>query len=278
MTPTPQLPVRLKEPQPIQTSPNSTQSTLSSARTIIRERLSPSTPVASTPEKISPNVPRRILTNRTPPNKQVNRQRINRGATANHRVQRRRVGVHFSEVAAHTAKCDVCNKRNKNGMSRCQNCGWQICRKCLTDRNGDRTHASFGATHVPEGGGDMPVSLPPVDVAQDCRSAESIADVRAAQTLLDLGSFCNAAGTTSTTSVVRGISDGQRVVHAPRQVLRQQVDALSTDSDMTLSIVGDEWPQDEADIPIGEDGLPVGYIITRRNPARAARPSTKMAE
>ncbi|KAJ5686524.1 hypothetical protein N7536_009143 [Penicillium majusculum] len=279
MTPTPQLPVRLKEPQPIQTSPTSTQSTLSSSRTIIRGRLSPSTPVTSTPEKISPNVPRRILTNRAPPNKQVNRQRINRDATANHRVQRRRVGVHFSEVAAHTAKCDVCNKRNKNGMSRCQNCGWQICRKCLTDRNGDRTHASFGATHVPEGGGDMPVSLPPVDVAQDCRSAESIADVRAAQTLLDLGSFCNAAGTTSTTGVVRGISDGQRVVHAPRQVLRQQVDALSTDSDMTLSIVGDEeWPQDEADIPIGEDGLPVGYIITRRNPARAARPSTKMAE
>ena len=69
------------------------------------------------------------------------------------------------------------------------------------------------------------------------------------------------------------------MVHAPRRVLRQQVDALSTDSDMTLSIAEDEeWPQDEADIPIGEDGLPVGYIITRRNPARAARPSTKMAE
>ncbi|KAF7529785.1 hypothetical protein PCG10_006116 [Penicillium crustosum] len=279
LTPTPQLPVRLKEPQPIQTSPTSTQSTLSSAQTIIRERLSTSTPVASTPENISPNVPRRILTNRAPPNKQVNRQRINRDATANHRVQRRRVGVHFSEVAAHTAKCDVCNKRNKNGMSRCQNCGWQICRKCLTDRNGDRTHASFGATHVPEGGGDMPVSLPPVDVGQGRQSAESIADVRAAQTLLDLGSFGSAAGTTSTIGVVRCISDGQRVVHAPRRVLRQQVDALSTDSDMTLSIAEDEeWPQDEADIPIGEDGLPVGYIITRRNPARAARPSTKMAE
>lgn len=125
----------------------------------------------------------------------------------------------------------------------------------------------------------MPLSLPPVDVAQDCRSTESIADVRAAQTLLDLGSFCNAAGTSSATGVMGGISDGQRMVHAPRRVLRQQVDALSTDSDMTLSIAGDEeWPQDEADIPIGEDGLPVGYIITRRNPARAARPSTKMAE
>ncbi|OQD60022.1 hypothetical protein PENPOL_c033G09842 [Penicillium polonicum] len=278
MTPTPRLPVRLKDPQPIQTSPTSTQSTLSSAQTTIRERLSPSTPVAST-TNIPANAPRRIPTNRVPPNKQVNRQRINRDATANHRVQRRRVGVHFSEVAAHTAKCDVCNKRNKNGMSRCQNCGWQICRKCLTDRNGDRTHASFGATHVPEGSGDMPVSLPPVDGAQDRRSAESIADVRAAQTLLDLGSFGNPTGTTNTTGVVRGIAGGQRVVHAPRRLLQQQVDSLSTDSDMTLSIGGDEeWPRDETDIPIGEDGLPVGYIITRRNPARAARPSTKMAE
>lgn len=125
----------------------------------------------------------------------------------------------------------------------------------------------------------MPVSLPPVDGAQDRRSAESIADVRAAQTLLDLGSFGNPTGTTNTTGVVRGIAGGQRVVHAPRRLLQQQVDSLSTDSDMTLSIAGDEeWPRDETDIPIGEDGLPVGYIITRRNPARAARPSTKMAE
>ncbi|KAJ5940102.1 hypothetical protein N7516_000270 [Penicillium verrucosum] len=278
MTLAPGLPVRLKEPQPIQTSPTSTQSTLSSAQTTIRERLSPNTPVAST-TKTPANAPRRIPTNRAQPNKQINRQRINRDATANHRVQRRRIGVHFSEVAAHTAKCDVCNKRNKNGMSRCQNCGWQICRKCLSDRNGDRTHASFGATHVPEGGGDMPLSLPPVDGTQDRRSSESIAHVRAAQTLLDLGSLVNPTGTTGTTRVVRGIAGGQTVVHGPRRVMQQQIDSLSTDSDMTLSITGEEvWPQDETDIPIGEDGLPVGYIITRRNPARAARPSTKMAE
>jgi hypothetical protein len=124
----------------------------------------------------------------------------------------------------------------------------------------------------------MPVSLAPMDRAQEHRSSESIADVRAAQTLLDLGAFGNATGTTSATGILRGSAGGQRVVHAPRRVLQQQVDALSTDSDMTLSIAGDEWPQDETDIPIGEDGLPVGYIITRRNPARAARPSTKMAE
>lgn len=125
----------------------------------------------------------------------------------------------------------------------------------------------------------MPVSLPPVDGTQDRRSSESVAHVRAAQTLLDLGSLVNATGTTGSTHVVRGIAGGQRVVHGPRRVLQQQTDSLSTGSDMTLSIAGDdEWPQDETDIPIGDDGLPVGYIITRRNPARAARPSTRMAE
>ncbi|CAG7944336.1 unnamed protein product [Penicillium nalgiovense] len=277
----PPLAIRPKETETLQTSPTPTQSTISSAPTARRETLSPSTQVPSTPEKISSNAPRPIPTNQVPPNKQINRQRINRDAAANHRVQRRRVGVHFSEVAAHTAKCDVCNKRNKNGMSRCQNCGWQVCRKCLTDRNGDRTHASFGATHVPEGGGDMPVSSPPVDGTQDCGYSKSIAEVRAAQTLLDLGSFSNGTGTgiPTTTGEVKGAAGGQKVPPARRRVLRQQGDALSTDSDTTLSVVEDEeWARDESDIPIGEDGLPIGYVITRRNPARAARPSTKMAE
>lgn len=125
----------------------------------------------------------------------------------------------------------------------------------------------------------MPVSMPSVDGNQDRRTSESIADVRAAQTLLDLGSFGNATGAPSTTGNVKGNAGGQKVVPARGRVLQKQVDALSTDSDMTVSVVGDEeWPQNEPDIPIGEDGLPVGYIITRRNPARAARPSTKMAE
>ncbi|KAJ5959501.1 uncharacterized protein N7479_006651 [Penicillium vulpinum] len=273
INPTPQLPLRPKE---IQSSPTPTQSTLSSAQSTLRGPLSPSTEVSSTPEKVSPNLTRQILTNRQPPNGQA-RQRVSRDAAATHRAQRRRVGVHFSEVAAHTAKCDVCNKRNKNGMSRCQNCGWQVCRKCLTDRNGDRTHASFGATHVPEGGGDMPVSLPSVDGNQDRRRSDSTVEVRAAQTLLDLGSFGNS--TPSATCEVASNGGGQKVAAALAPVLQQQVDALSTDSDMTLSVVGDEeWPQDEPDVPIGEDGLPIGYIITRRNPARAARPSAKMAE
>jgi hypothetical protein len=127
-------------------------------------------------------------------------------------------------------------------------------------------------------GGDIPVSLSSMDGSQD-RSSESIAQVRAAQTLLDLGSFGNGTGTSSTSSGEGSKPGGRKVGSARGQVLQQQVDALSTDSDMTLSVVGDqEWPQDDNDIPIGEDGLPIGYIITRRNPARAARPSTKMAE
>ncbi|KAJ5796291.1 uncharacterized protein N7518_004831 [Penicillium psychrosexuale] len=268
----PQIPLHVKEAQPVQASPAPTQSTLNSAQTTLRDPRSPSTQVSSTSKKISSNPIRPVSTNRVPPN---GRQMASRDAAANHRSQRRRVGVNFSEVAAHTAKCDVCNKRNKNGMSRCQNCGWQVCRKCLTDRNGDHTHASFGAIHVPEGGGDMPLSLPSLDGTQDRLSSES-AHVRAAQTLLDLGSFGN--GTPSATSDVQSNTGGQKMAPARGQVLEPQVDALSTDSDMTMSVVGDEWPHDESDIPIGDDGLPVGYIITRRNPARAARPATKLAE
>ena len=127
----------------------------------------------------------------------------------------------------------------------------------------------------------MPVSSPPVDENQDRGSSKSIAEVRAAQTLLHLGSFSNGirTGTPSTTGDVKGTAGGHKEAPARGRVLKQQGDALSTDSDMTLSVVGDEeWIQDDSDIPIGEDGLPLGYVITRRNPVRAARPSTKMAE
>ncbi|KAJ5435135.1 Nucleic acid-binding OB-fold [Penicillium cf. griseofulvum] len=271
----------LLPPDPSQNaSPIPTQSTPSSAQTTLTLRGPPSPiiPVSATQEETSPSQTQEILANRQRPIEQTRRQRVNRDAAANHRARRRRVGVHFSEVAAHTAKCDVCNKRNKNGMARCQNCGWQICRKCLTDRNGDRTHASFGATHVPEGGRYMPISLPSIDGSQD-RSSESIAQVRAAQTLLDLGSFGNGTGTSSTSGDVRSKASGRNMASARGPGLQQKADALSTDSDMTLSVVGDQvWPQDEPDVPIGEDGLPIGYIIIRRNPARAARPSTKMAD
>lgn len=57
--------------------------------------------------------------------------------------------VEFEDLAAHTAKCDVCDKRNTDGMVRCKPCGWQCCRRCLSERGGDRTHPKAGNLHVP---------------------------------------------------------------------------------------------------------------------------------
>ncbi|KAJ5727295.1 hypothetical protein N7493_005115 [Penicillium malachiteum] len=73
------------------------------------------------------------------------------GQTSTPRSQRPKPNlvVEFTDVAAHTAKCDQCNGRNKDGMTRCATCGWQCCRKCLNNRHGDRTHPSFTSTHVP---------------------------------------------------------------------------------------------------------------------------------
>ncbi|KAJ5776353.1 uncharacterized protein N7511_001364 [Penicillium nucicola] len=60
----------------------------------------------------------------------------------------REIVVSFSDVAAHTAKCDEGNERNRDGMSRCNLCGWQICRACINRRAGDRSHSSFGSDHI----------------------------------------------------------------------------------------------------------------------------------
>ncbi|KAJ5287443.1 hypothetical protein N7478_003129 [Penicillium angulare] len=54
----------------------------------------------------------------------------------------------FTEVAAHTAKCDECNHRNTDGMSRCNLCGWQCCRKCLGNRGQNRSHVSSTGYHT----------------------------------------------------------------------------------------------------------------------------------
>src|SRR5699024_1694632 len=42
----------------------------------------------------------------------------------------RPIRTRFVNVVARTAKCDVCNKRNAIGMTRCVGCGWQSCHAC----------------------------------------------------------------------------------------------------------------------------------------------------
>jgi hypothetical protein len=49
-------------------------------------------------------------------------------------------------------------------------------------------------------------------------------------------------------------------------------------TDLTSASVSASQPMDEPDVPIGDDGLPLQYQITRRNPKRRARPSSRMAE
>ncbi|KNG82532.1 hypothetical protein ANOM_009663 [Aspergillus nomiae NRRL 13137] len=54
----------------------------------------------------------------------------------------------FEELATHTAKCDICNKRNSSGMSRCLTCGWQTCNPCTIARGYFRTHHVNGNIHT----------------------------------------------------------------------------------------------------------------------------------
>lgn len=54
----------------------------------------------------------------------------------------------FEVVAAHTAKCDLCNTRNDSGMSRCQSCGWQSCYACTISNGCTRTHNAGSRTHT----------------------------------------------------------------------------------------------------------------------------------
>ncbi|KAJ5129566.1 uncharacterized protein N7515_005605 [Penicillium bovifimosum] len=258
--PTRNLPIRERLSE---ISSTTIQWSVSPAPTPSSSQLSPSSEPWS-PETRPIHPPRPPLADRNPnePLRSRPRDQPEPSPVSYPRTQRRRIGVAFQDVAAHTAKCDVCNKRNKNGMSRCQNCGWQICRKCVSDRGADRTHASFGATHVPERNEDTGQVSPAVEHGEE---------VRAAQSLLDLGAYGN-----RDPSAVESPENSRRDGPSPVAVRGSQLgDALSTDSELTL--YAGEWPDEEDDVPIGEDGLPLGYVITRRNPSRAARPS-KMAE
>lgn len=186
------------------------------------------------------------------------------------RPQRRKVGVQFTEVAAHTAKCDECNRRNQGGMSRCKNCGWQICRKCKNDRAGDQSHASFGATHVPEVGGDVPL-----DGTHDKQTSCESPALEAAQTLIELAD-----------NIIPAQNDGRdgrkdNYLHMGvlgDEKLDEEADDVSIDSDVTMSMVGDDEGRENDTEMVVDDGLLIGYLIARRNPTRAARPSCKMTE
>ncbi|CAG7941646.1 unnamed protein product [Penicillium salamii] len=208
----------------------------------IKEAPSPS-PCSTTTEKQRPDPQPQAPQPRTRKHKAE--------APESNRHRLRKISVQFTEVAAHTAKCDECNKRNQSGMSRCKHCGWQICNQCKNDRGGDQSHASFGAIHVPEIGGDV------LDGAHD-RRVYSSPELEAAKALVQLA------------------SDARRFDEGLERFSQRQ--EIETDSDMTLSVAGDEWTGDDPEVAVDDHGRLLGYFIARRNPSRAARPSSKLTE
>ncbi|KAJ6012532.1 hypothetical protein N7522_002887 [Penicillium canescens] len=194
------------------------------------------------------------------------------------------VFVTFSDVAAHTAKCDEGNERNRDGMSRCNTCGWQICRACVNRRAGDRGHSSFGSMHIEEPSRRCRAGSTPRQGTLGSGSLQhTSAEARAAETLVKLGSASAPAdGARARSGNVD--SDGRpgALPFRGRERSRDEADVSWSDSEVTLSPgterVSVSRRVDEPEVPIGEDGLPLQYQIARRNPERRARPSSRMAE
>ena len=134
------------------------------ARRMKPEAASP-TPSGSSTQ--SSNKTKKTVTKRPPPKKPSRRKapakkRANKAtSSANsvsrslphrpHQQERKALMVQFEELKAHTAKCDDCDNRNSEGMSRCKLCGWQCCRRCQAIRGGDKTHETVRGPHIPIG-------------------------------------------------------------------------------------------------------------------------------
>lgn len=173
------------------------------------------------------------------------------------------VRVRFADVAAHTAKCDDCDKRNRDGMSRCLACGWQCCRKCLNIRGGDRTHRSFTSIHTPEN------ERPPSSACSSANGTEtrrpSASGQEAAQTLVGIS--------VSNTPQVQGgnLQLPQTPVSMERPIHRERAKseelAVSTDDETLTWVSLDDESDDDRKLSLGE------LHAIRRNPPRASRPS-----
>lgn len=172
--------------------------------------------------------------------------------------------VRFADVAAHTAKCDECDKRNRDGMSRCLACGWQCCRMCLSARAGDRTHRSFTSIHAPENGRNNDTPRPDTGgggtAAGDSRPSTS--GQEAAETLLGISGENTPTG--------RGSSRHGMSLDGRGGMDREGSEglALTTDDDETLTWLSKSEDENGG---LSESALEDMGLV-RRNPPRASRP------
>lgn len=117
-----------------------------------------------------------------------------------------------------------------------------------------------------------------MDGSQD-RYLYETSDWQAAQTLMDI------AAEATRVQNRYGVGGGNRLNGSLRDNEPQsQVEDILTDSEMTISIAEDEGGLDDdsdamiPEVAVDEQGLVLGYFIARRNPTRAARPSSKMTD
>ena len=184
--------------------------------------------------------------------------------------------VDFEDLAAHTAKCDVCDKRNTDGMWRCKPCGWQCCRRCLAERCGDRSHPKAGNLHVPR---DMVKKI-----SSDYAAADPFRPVSSASQP-DQSSHESTSAPTVTTdeqaarllNIMRS-DNWERRERMPMRMLnnaaapapiQRAVEANRQRTDKRMEVPSE----------IGQDGtvdlenLPDHLVNVRRNPSRRARPA-----
>ncbi|PWW78029.1 hypothetical protein C7212DRAFT_313062 [Tuber magnatum] len=46
----------------------------------------------------------------------------------------------FTQITVATAKCDLCNKRDKRTMKRCNTCSFQLCGGCTIKSGNEGAH------------------------------------------------------------------------------------------------------------------------------------------
>jgi len=176
----------------------------------------------------------------------------------------------FEDIPAHTAKCDTCNRRNSKGMTRCGDCGWQLCQSCRQQRGGDLTHRTFSSEHTEAPEARSPASVPEAIVTPETSTVSNMSpygiasnEENAAEILVKIQS--------SSSPAVRSSSEEEQSIPTPTPMPRNRgyssrPQDRADDSDDTIFMGSSPKGHEEDSSEIScED-------IVRRNPVRRARP------
>ncbi|KAJ5495805.1 hypothetical protein N7539_000921 [Penicillium diatomitis] len=183
--------------------------------------------------------------------------------------------VDFEELSAHTAKCDLCDRRNTEGMWRCTPCGWQCCRRCLAERGGDRSHPKAGTIHYPRDMVQMSSLAKPNEGPSSTAASASrrrVRPSRASRGTPNVSADEQAARLLST--MREDYQDRRRQLPTP--AANESNDAAAPQraagTDGEMGVNGAQGLQDFK-MHMDLDNLPDHLVNVRRNPSRRARPA-----